>query len=227
MINKIKLFFDKDVFLRLVTGIIFVFPFILFIIKGGYLFIFYFLLILSILIHELNNAALNKISFKLRFFLTLIIIFSIFHFIFLRISFDNSIINYLLYIIFAIWIFDSFSLIGGKLIGGKKLMPLISPNKTYSGLLIGFLSLLIYSIISSYIFNINYLLIICTLVIGVFSFLGDAVESYFKRYLNIKDFSNLLPGHGGLLDRMDAFILIFFVHSIIISLNIIPFNFYA
>ena len=106
-------------------------------------------------------------------------------------------------------------------------MPLISPNKTYSGLLIGFLSLLIYSIISSYIFNINYLLIICTLVIGVFSFLGDAVESYFKRYLNIKDFSNLLPGHGGLLDRMDAFILIFFVHSIIISLNISPFNFYA
>jgi len=227
MINKIKLFFDKDVFLRIITGIIFVLPFILFIINGGYLFIFYFLLILSILIYELNNAALNKISFKLRFFLTLIIIFSIFYFIFLRISFDNSIINYLLYIIFAIWIFDSFSLIGGKLIGGKKLMPLISPNKTYSGLLIGFLSLLIYSIISSYIFNINYLLIICTLVIGAFSFLGDAVESYLKRYLNIKDFGNLLPGHGGLLDRMDAFILIFFVHSIIISLNISPFNFYA
>ena len=84
MINKIKLFFDKDVFLRIVTGIIFIFPFILFIIKGGYLFIFYFLLILSILIHELNNVALNKISFKLRFFLTLIIIFSIFHFIFLH-----------------------------------------------------------------------------------------------------------------------------------------------
>ena len=227
MINKIKLFFDKDVFLRMVTGIIFIFPFILFIINGGYLFIFYFLLILSILINELNNVAHNKISFKLRFILTLILIFSIFHFIFLRISFDSNIINYLLYIIFAIWIFDSFSLIGGKLIGGKKLMPFISPKKTYSGLLIGFLSLLVYSIISLYIFNINYFLIICTLVIGVFSFLGDAVESYFKRYLNIKDFSNLLPGHGGLLDRMDAFILIFLVHSIIILLNINPFNFYV
>ena len=74
---------------------------------------------------------------------------------------------------------------------------------------------------------INYLLIICTLVIGVFSFLGDAGESYFKRYLNIKDFSNLLPGHGGLLDRMDAFILIFFVHFIILSLGIISIDLHA
>ena len=227
MINKIKFFFDKDVYLRIVTGIIFIFPFILLVINGGYLFIFYFLLILSILIHELNNVALNKISSKLRYFLILILIFSTFHFIFLRISFDNSIINYLLYIIFAIWIFDSFSLIGGKLIGGKKLMPNISPNKTYSGLITGFLSLLIFSTITFYVFNFNHLLIISTFMIGLVSFLGDALESYFKRYLNIKDFSNLLPGHGGLLDRMDAFILIFFVHFVLISLNIITIQLHA
>jgi phosphatidate cytidylyltransferase len=66
-----------------------------------------------------------------------------------------------------------------------------------------------------------------TLLIGVISFLGDASESYLKRYLKIKDFSNLLPGHGGLLDRMDAFILIFFVHFIILSLGIISIDLYA
>jgi len=179
------------------------------------------------MIQELNSVAYNKISFKLRFLLINILIISIFHFIFLRISNSNNIIEYILYIIFSIWIFDSFSLIGGKLIGGKKLMPYISPNKTYSGLLIGILSLLIFSSITTYIFDINYLLIIGSLIIGLVSFLGDALESYFKRYLNIKDFSNLLPGHGGLLDRMDAFILIFFVHFIIVSLNIMSFNFYV
>ena len=68
---------------------------------------------------------------------------------------------------------------------------------------------------------------ISTILIGLISFLGDASESYLKRYLNIKDFSSLLPGHGGLLDRMDAFILIFFIHFIMFSLSIISIDLYA
>ena len=87
--------------------------------------------------------------------------------------------------------------------------------------------MLLFSVVTVYIFSVNELLIICTISIGAISFLGDAGESYLKRYLNIKDFSNLLPGHGGLLDRMDAFILIFFVHFIALSLNIISINLYA
>ena len=227
MIDKYMLFFDRNVFLRIITGIIFIVPFVLFIITGSYLFIIFFLLILSILIEELNSVAIQKISLKLRFLLTLILIFSLFHFIFLRISNDSNIVQYILYIIFSIWIFDSFSLIGGKLIKGKKLMPSISPNKTYSGFLSGFLSLLIFSVCNIIFFNLNQLLIISTIIIGLVSFLGDAIESYLKRYLDIKDFSNLLPGHGGLLDRMDAFILIFFVHFILLSLGIISIDLYV
>ena len=228
MIDKLKLFFDKNVFLRIITGILFIVPFVFFIINGSYFFIFYFLLILSILIEELNNMTIQKISLKIRFLLTSILIFSLFHFIFLRISNDsNNIVQYILYVIFSIWIFDSFSLIGGKLIKGKKILPLISPNKTYSGFLVGLISLLIFSATTIYIFDIGLLLMISTLLIGVISFLGDASESYLKRYLNIKDFSNLLPGHGGLLDRMDAFILIFFVHFILISLGFISIDLYA
>ena len=227
MIDKFKLFFDKNVFLRIITGIFFIVPFVFFIINGSYLFIFYFLLILSILIEELNNMAMQKISLKLRFLLTSILIFSLFHFIFLRISNDSNIVPYILYIIFSIWIFDSFSLIGGKLIKGKKLIPVISPNKTDSGFLVGLIFLFLFSTLVIYMFNISLLLMIGTLLIGVISFLGDASESYLKRYLNIKDFSNLLPGHGGLLDRMDAFILIFFVHFIILSLGIISIDLYA
>ena len=227
MIDNLKLFFDKNIFLRIITGIFFIIPFILFTINGSYLFIFYFLLILSILIEELNSVAINKISLKLRFTLTFILIFSIFHFIFLRISNDSNIVQYILYIIFSIWIFDSFSLIGGKLIRGKKLIPIISPNKTYSGLLTGFLSLFLFSVSIVCIFSATELLIISTMLIGFISFLGDAGVSYVKRHLCIKDFSNLLPGHGGLLDRMDAFILIFFFHFIVMSLNTISINLYA
>ena len=72
-----------------------------------------------------------------------------------------------------------------------------------------------------YIFqNTNYLIILLTILVGIISFFGDALESYLKRFLNIKDFGNLMPGHGGLLDRMDAFIMLFFIHFVLMSFNI-------
>ena len=228
MINNLKNFFDRNVLNRIITGIFFIIPFVYSIIQGGYIFIIYFLLILALLICELINSTVNKLGFVTIVMLQLILIISIFHFIFLRITGGSGIEFYLLYIVISIWIFDSFSLIGGKLIGGKKLLPKISPNKTYSGLLTGFLFLLFLS--SCFIMlvgNNNYMIILITLLIGLFSFFGDSIESYLKRYLKIKDFGNILPGHGGLLDRMDAFILIFFVHFFLLSFNINFVDLYA
>ena len=228
MINNLKNFFDRNVLNRIITGIFFVVPFVYSIIQGGYIFIIYFLLILVILIYELINSTVNKLGFITRVILQLILTISIFHFIFLRIASDIGIEFYLLYIVISIWIFDSFSLIGGKLIGGKKLLPKISPNKTYSGLLTGFLSLLFFSsCFTMLVGNNDYMIIFITLLIGLFSFFGDSIESYLKRYLKIKDFGNILPGHGGLLDRMDAFILVFFVHFFLLSFNINFVNLYA
>ena len=228
MINNLKNFFDRNVLNRIITGIFFVIPFVYSIIQGGYIFIIYFLLILAILIYELINSTVNKLGFIAIVILQLILIISIFHFIFLRIASDSGIEFYLLYIVISIWIFDSFSLIGGKLIGGKKLLPKISPNKTYSGLLTGFLFLLfLSSCFTMLVGNNDYMIILITLLIGLFSFFGDSIESYLKRYLKIKDFGNILPGHGGLLDRMDAFILIFFVHFLLLSFNINFVNLYA
>ena len=223
MIDKLKTFFDANIYNRIISGIFFVIPFIYFIIQGGYLFVVFFLLILSIIIYEFMSVSKTKLNFINKIFILFILIISIFHFIFLRIANDVGIEFYILYIVAAIWIFDSFSLIGGKLIGGKKLFPKISPNKTYSGLIVGLLSLLIFSITFMFFLgDFIYVITLVTLLIGLLSFLGDALESYLKRYLEIKDFGNLLPGHGGLLDRMDAFILIFFVHLVLLSFN---FNF--
>ena len=228
MINNLKNFFDRNVLNRIITGIFFIIPFVYSIIQGGYIFIIYFLLILALLIYELINSTVNKLGFVTIVMLQLILIISIFHFIFLRITSDSGIEFYLLYIVISIWIFDSFSLIGGKLIGGKKLLPKISPNKTYSGLLTGFLFLLfLSSCFTMLVGNNDYMIILITLLIGLFSFFGDSIESYLKRYLKIKDFGNILPGHGGLLDRMDAFILIFFVHFFLLSFNINFVNLYA
>jgi phosphatidate cytidylyltransferase len=125
-------------------------------------------------------------------------------------------------------VFDSFSLIGGKIIGGKKLLPVISPNKTFSGLISGFTVLLIYSVTFMYIFhNVNYSIIPLTILIGIIAFIGDTLESYIKRLLNIKDFGNIMPGHGGLLDRMDAFLMLFIIHFLLMSFNINFIEFYA
>lgn len=228
MISNIKEFFDKNVFNRIFSGILFIVPFIFFIIKGDYYFIIYFLIILSILIDEFINVTINKVTLVKRIFFSFFLIISIFHFIFLRLSYDAYIVFYILYMVFAIWVFDSFSLIGGKIIGGKKLLPIISPNKTVSGFISGFTFLLIYSVTIMNIFsNIDYLIILLSTLIGITAFIGDALESYLKRFLDIKDFSNLMPGHGGLLDRMDAFIMLFFIHFLLMSFNINFIELYA
>lgn len=73
----------------------------------------------------------------------------------------------------------------------------------------------------------NILIILFTLLIGLISFVGDSLESLLKRFLKIKDFSNLMPGHGGILDRMDAFILFFLIHFLFSILIFNPFNLYV
>ena len=94
----------------------------------------------------------------------------------------------------------------GKIFKGKKLTK-ISPNKTYSGLIGSYvLSLLTTTMFFKEYFEL-FDLIISTLVISTFSQLGDLTISYLKRKVKIKDTSNILPGHGGFLDRFDGFLL--------------------
>tara|TARA_B110000444_G_scaffold251232_1_gene278769 strand:+ start:359 stop:1039 length:681 start_codon:yes stop_codon:yes gene_type:complete len=214
MINIWIDFFDKNVLQRIITGLVFVFLFITAILIGGFYFNLFFLLILTLILYEVNILLIK--NYFLIIIINIIIIISLFYFIILRFVLGDDATSNLLYIIFCIWIFDSFSLIGGKLLKGKKLFPKISPNKTYSGLITGFLSLFIISFIFlSSISMLKIEIVILTLLIGFLAFIGDALESYFKRIVNIKDSSTLLPGHGGFLDRMDAFILIFFVHFLL------------
>ena len=115
--------------------------------------------------------------------------------------------KFLFYTLFMIVVFDGFSQLAGQLFGKKKMLPKISPNKTYAGLIGGLILAIITSIL---IRNLLYLTVLESIVIGfgiaAFAFIGDVLASFTKRKLKIKDFSKLIPGHGGFLDRFDSLI---------------------
>jgi phosphatidate cytidylyltransferase len=107
-----------------------------------------------------------------------------------------------------VFLFDGFSQITGQLMGKRKLSPKISPNKTVEGACGGFISVLLASFfIGGELFNNNFIsIVLLPLLIGLLALSGDLLASYFKRLCNVKDYSNLIPAHGGVLDRFDSFI---------------------
>ena len=108
-----------------------------------------------------------------------------------------------------IWVNDSFAYIVGKNFGKQKLFYSISPHKTIEGFLGGlFFCCISASFVSRHInenIDTSYWLIIA-IIISVFGTLGDLIESKFKRESNVKDSGNIIPGHGGMLDRLDSVI---------------------
>lgn len=124
-----------------------------------------------------------------------------------------------IYIFLIATMTDTFALFTGKAFGKHKLSPNISPNKTIEGSLGGSI---IGTIISSlfYLFFINksvniLLLIIITFVLTIIGQLGDLFFSSIKRHHDVKDFSNLIPGHGGILDRLDSSLFIAYGYLIL------------
>lgn len=105
-----------------------------------------------------------------------------------------------------VWVNDSLAFIIGKRIGKQKLFMTISPNKTVEGFLGGLFFCCICSIpIANYISELNFTnWLIISIIISVFGTMGDLVESKYKRKSLVKDSGILLPGHGGLLDRLDS-----------------------
>ncbi len=109
-----------------------------------------------------------------------------------------------------VWAADIGAYLVGKTIGGPKLAPTISPGKTWSGTIGGLAAALAVSaVFSTTIFKeqgiVDFLLL--GTVVGVASQLGDLLESYFKRMNDVKDSGAIIPGHGGVLDRIDGVLL--------------------
>ena len=104
---------------------------------------------------------------------------------------------------------DILAYFGGKLFGKNKIIPKISIGKTIEGTLIGLISTLLMSfLIKELIVENTINSLIFGLIISVLAFLGDMIESIFKRNVGVKDSGKLIPGHGGLMDRFDGYFLV-------------------
>ncbi len=128
-----------------------------------------------------------------------------------------------LVVISLVWINDTFAYVVGNLIGKNKLTPRLSPGKTWEGFMGGFVFTLlggwvIYRVTGEF---ANGAWIFLSLIISVFGLMGDLFESRLKRRINVKDSGNLLPGHGGILDRFDS--LLFVAPLVMLILIIISF----
>ncbi|MBU8877865.1 phosphatidate cytidylyltransferase [Bacillus sp. FJAT-29790] len=118
---------------------------------------------------------------------------------------------YLFFSLFIIWATDSGAYFIGRSMGKRKLWPEISPNKTIEGSLGGVVCALIVAVLFVIFTDIEasfMQLSLITIILSVFGQIGDLVESALKRHYDVKDSGNILPGHGGILDRFDSLLFV-------------------
>ncbi|NNC49806.1 MAG: phosphatidate cytidylyltransferase [Flaviramulus sp.] len=161
------------------------------------------------LIKDLFSEKTIPLFSSKRFILTTFYLSSAFVFLILIANYHkNYNPNILLGSFILVWVNDSFAYLIGKNFGKQKLFEKISPKKTVEGFLGG----LFFSCVASYfIATFTHTLdftswLILSIIISVFGTLGDLIESKFKRQANVKDSGIIMPGHGGLLDRLDSII---------------------
>ena len=175
----------------------------------NFLIIFFIIIILTLVSYLNLNFFLSInitlflfifLSFFLKFYVTnffpIIIIIFIYNLINLSVTDRN-----ILYLCFAIsFLNDTSAYIAGNIFKGPLILPSVSPKKTWSGTIVSsFFSTIVF-------FSLGYDFLI-SFLLGISFFIGDIYFSYIKRLLNLKDFSNLLSSHGGILDRLDSIFL--------------------
>lgn len=131
---------------------------------------------------------------------------------------------YFLWILTVVWASDTGAYFVGKNMGGPKLAPRVSPKKTWSGFIGGLItSMIVGTILGHYLqdlYTIWWQMAAVSFYLSLMSHLGDLLESIVKRYFDVKDSGNLLPGHGGLLDRLDSTLLASFAAGLLLILGI-------
>jgi len=172
------------------------------------IFLFTSLLITGVIFFSLKNIYYYLISFLLVLSFYAVI----------DILLNNNGLYIIFYLVTLVISMDVFGYIGGNLVGKNKIAPKISNGKTVEGTFIGLFFTVIISCCFIGILSFNYITaIILGIVLGLFAFLGDLLVSLFKRKVGIKDSGNIIPGHGGLLDRFDSYILVFSLSPLFIN----------
>ena len=209
---------NQELIKRILSSIVLIPVALFFIIKGSFLFIFFISTCFCIISYEWHMMRKKKSYYFLGF------LFLIFSFVTIyELRFANYIIGkdymWVLLILILCVATDVGGYIFGKIFKGPKLTKL-SPNKTYAGMFGGYILSLIALSFSFQYFKLELSIewLFFTLLVSSVSQLGDIIISYFKRLSKIKDTGKIIPGHGGLLDRVDGMIFAFpFAYIIILT----------
>lgn len=160
----------------------------------------------TVLYHDRNKYSINDAFYLIGgvFFLSLSMV--------LLMNVRHSSLMKLIYLILVTTMSDTFAYVTGMLIGKHKLLESISPNKTWEGTIGGtlfsvFISTMFYITVINTGINI-FKVVAISLFLSIIGQFGDLVFSAIKRYFGKKDFSNIMPGHGGILDRLDSIIFV-------------------
>ena len=214
---------SKELVNRILTSLVLLPVLFYFSFNSGIYLIIFLSLIYFLSFYEIIKNTKNLLFI---FLSNLILILAFFSFYYLRGN-SNSSLVILYWVLASTFLSDIGGYVVGRIFKGKKLTK-ISPNKTYSGsigsIIFSLFALPFLNILQNYFFGqllvnllqFNYILL--TILISIICQLGDLYISHWKRKIKIKDISNILPGHGGILDRIDGLI---FVLIFIFILNIV------
>ena len=215
---------STELFKRILSSIILIPVVILTVLEGSILFNLFLLVCFFVTLYEWTKMRKGK-SF---YYIGIIFVIYSFYTIYLIRDINNNYIIFF-FILSVCVSTDIGGYVFGKIFKGPKLTS-ISPNKTYAGLIGSFILTIVSTIFLfekgfflKFETNVTYLTYLLAIIISLISQIGDIVISYFKRLSNIKDTGNIIPGHGGLLDRADGIIFAFPFTYLILSTSTINF----
>ena len=197
----------EEIIKRILSSIILIPTVFFFIIKGSFLFNFFIFICFLITTYEWLKLSKNNF---LKFFGSIFLVISFYTMFRIRNEFDRDYFHLLLVIIICVST-DIGGYIFGNIFKGPKLTK-ISPKKTYSGVIGSFLlSLIFTNLFLDFLSNVETFeftkeMFLFILLVSLVSQIGDIIISYFKRKSKIKDTGTIIPGHGGILDRIDGMI---------------------
>lgn len=203
-----KKLFSKELLMRTISALILA-PVILWIIAiGGFTYKFTVLIIAILMAFEWNQLTSQHEKQKALWKIVGLGYIGIpcLSLLFLREQANGVHIIY--WMLAIIWATDIGAYFAGSIIGGPKIAPKISPKKTWSGLVGGVLCAVLVGYIAATIMKPHKpeYLIILSFILSLYAQIGDLVESFVKRYFGVKDTGSIIPGHGGILDRVDSLV---------------------
>lgn len=163
--------------------------------------------------HDDKVYNINDVFYLFSSILFISFVFSLFVFV------RSRSLEIVFYLLLITTMTDTFAYLIGRKFGKHKLIPSVSPNKTVEGFVGG----LVFGILIAtlfYVFAIGkiniFVLILMTMILSIAGQFGDLVFSSIKRHFKVKDFSNIMPGHGGILDRLDSIIFVLLLYTLIL-----------